>query len=317
MISIAGRSRHTLLISCPKQGQYYVKANTTCRHSWDLQAVKYPSSVSGEVKVDADVYAYSSLHGSADFIGIHKEAGLAVLAPQIKASFTGMAHDNVCDNPEFHFGLKANVAVGMDLYLYEGSDAIDSSKVHLWQPLIPVFESCYGFRTQEAASVPPPNVESPDGSCGGTNGYLCPGSRYGDCCSKDGRCGATPLECGGGCQSIYGYCPSPTCYPLNPPLYGDDKKAIGYADRAFDDWLETNDRRQLVRYDCFVDDGLKYDYAIKSRDGSVVTLTTEDKKGINTGFTKLIKDCNAGGWINYPHLALRFVHSRSERLVTC
>lgn len=54
-----------------------------------------------------------------------------------------------------------------------------------------------------------PSKISPDGSCGNiqnNNGYICPGSGFGDCCSAYGWCGAGSGNCGGGCQSAFGTC---------------------------------------------------------------------------------------------------------------
>ena len=41
--------------------------------------------------------------------------------------------------------------------------------------------------------VPKAATVSPDGSCGGTNGYICPS---GNCCSQYGWCGTTSAYCG-------------------------------------------------------------------------------------------------------------------------
>lgn len=50
------------------------------------------------------------------------------------------------------------------------------------------------------------NKVSPDGSCGGPNGYVCAGSGFGDCCSAYGYCGSTSDHCGAGCQGEFGTC---------------------------------------------------------------------------------------------------------------
>ncbi|KAF1839655.1 hypothetical protein BDW02DRAFT_475743, partial [Decorospora gaudefroyi] len=49
---------------------------------------------------------------------------------------------------------------------------------------------------------------TPDGSCGGSEGYTC-GVLRGYCCGKDNKCGGTPLECGTGCQPKFGKCDAP------------------------------------------------------------------------------------------------------------
>ncbi|KAF2433731.1 hypothetical protein EJ08DRAFT_694216 [Tothia fuscella] len=63
-----------------------------------------------------------------------------------------------------------------------------------------------------SSSTPPsPSPSSrvtPDGTCGGLNGYTCTGSQGGiqPCCSASGFCGIGPLYCGVGCQSLFGIC---------------------------------------------------------------------------------------------------------------
>ncbi|KAF2742347.1 carbohydrate-binding module family 18 protein [Sporormia fimetaria CBS 119925] len=49
---------------------------------------------------------------------------------------------------------------------------------------------------------------SPDGTCGGTKGYTCSGSGFGDCCSSSGFCGRETAHCSAGCQTAFGTCSS-------------------------------------------------------------------------------------------------------------
>jgi len=56
---------------------------------------------------------------------------------------------------------------------------------------------------------------SPDGSCGGVNGYTCFYGAFGNCCSSSGWCGSTTAYCGGGCQTTFGVCSSP---PAGQPI---------------------------------------------------------------------------------------------------
>jgi hypothetical protein len=63
-----------------------------------------------------------------------------------------------------------------------------------------------------AASSPAPSpipagTVSPDGSCGGANGYTCVGDGVSVCCSKWGWCGLGPAYCApGNCQAAFGIC---------------------------------------------------------------------------------------------------------------
>ncbi|OHW92115.1 chitin recognition protein [Colletotrichum incanum] len=47
---------------------------------------------------------------------------------------------------------------------------------------------------------------STNGQCGGTGGFNCLGSNFGDCCSPYNYCGNTPDHCDTGCQSNFGRC---------------------------------------------------------------------------------------------------------------
>ncbi|UNI21543.1 hypothetical protein JDV02_007523 [Purpureocillium takamizusanense] len=60
---------------------------------------------------------------------------------------------------------------------------------------------------------------SKDQSCGGTNGYTCKGSAYGNCCSAYGWCGSSPAYCGTGCNPKYGTC-DPTSDTLTNTTVG-------------------------------------------------------------------------------------------------
>jgi peptidoglycan/xylan/chitin deacetylase (PgdA/CDA1 family) len=53
-----------------------------------------------------------------------------------------------------------------------------------------------------------PTEVSLDGTCGGSSGYTCQGSSFGDCCSQYGWCGSTTNYCDTGCQSEFGTCGS-------------------------------------------------------------------------------------------------------------
>ncbi|KAL0938384.1 agglutinin Isolectin 1 [Colletotrichum truncatum] len=73
-----------------------------------------------------------------------------------------------------------------------------------------------GGTAATSAAPNPPSTSgkaSPDGSCGGTNGYKCP---TGQCCSRRGWCGTTSDFCGFGCQSAFSAatctaCPGEKC----------------------------------------------------------------------------------------------------------
>ncbi|TLS31129.1 hypothetical protein PpBr36_02195 [Pyricularia pennisetigena] len=61
--------------------------------------------------------------------------------------------------------------------------------------------------TTTSSATPSSTVKiSPDGSCGGADGYTCPGTQ---CCSKRGWCGSVgDAYCGVGCQPAFGTCQS-------------------------------------------------------------------------------------------------------------
>ncbi|KAJ8116161.1 hypothetical protein OPT61_g2355 [Boeremia exigua] len=69
--------------------------------------------------------------------------------------------------------------------------------------------------SSSTTSSPAPATSSPltpdvkvstDGSCGGTGGFTCSGSPWGNCCSEYGWCGSTGIYCDAGCNSAFGDC---------------------------------------------------------------------------------------------------------------
>jgi len=86
-------------------------------------------------------------------------------------------------------------------------------------------------------TTPPPSsgTISPDSTCGGSNGYICPS---GQCCSQYGWCDSGSEYCGDGCQIAYGSCTGTSAPPppsggsgSNPPpntLTGECGPSSGY-----------------------------------------------------------------------------------------
>ncbi|KAF2814977.1 glycoside hydrolase/deacetylase [Mytilinidion resinicola] len=68
------------------------------------------------------------------------------------------------------------------------------------------------------SSPPTPSTIDPvkvsiDGTCGGTNGFTCEESTYGNCCSPSGWCGSSPDYCSTGCQPAFGLCGTVSAAP--------------------------------------------------------------------------------------------------------
>ncbi|KAF7507852.1 hypothetical protein GJ744_010016 [Endocarpon pusillum] len=73
-------------------------------------------------------------------------------------------------------------------------------------------QSSFGNCTATAGSTSSAGSTIPsistDGSCGGSTGFICLGSTFGDCCSEKGYCGGNSSYCSAGCQSDFGHCGS-------------------------------------------------------------------------------------------------------------
>ncbi|KPM43681.1 hypothetical protein AK830_g2910 [Neonectria ditissima] len=69
-------------------------------------------------------------------------------------------------------------------------------------------------------------VISPNQQCGGTTGYTCIGSGFGNCCSFYGYCGSSDGYCGTGCDTDFGEC--------NPTSEGVSDTTNGLCGSAFD-----------------------------------------------------------------------------------
>ena len=70
-----------------------------------------------------------------------------------------------------------------------------------------------------SSALPSPSgIISPDATCGGTTGYICTGSTFGNCCSQSGYCGSTSDYCGTGCQPSAGQCSPVSSLSISPSV---------------------------------------------------------------------------------------------------
>ncbi|KAF5664347.1 keratin-associated 5-4 [Fusarium heterosporum] len=88
-----------------------------------------------------------------------------------------------------------------------------------------------------APAAPGPGSVSPDGSCGGTNKFVCGGSTYGDCCSTLGWCGKTTAHCGSLCDSTFGTCGPPSNITVDGQCGANGKVCL---DSGFGDCCSTD-----------------------------------------------------------------------------
>ncbi|KAK1532870.1 uncharacterized protein CCOS01_04853 [Colletotrichum costaricense] len=82
--------------------------------------------------------------------------------------------------------------------------------------LLPAFVTSQSVTATTATLSPWQTGEvTPDGTCGGTTGFVC-SPVWGACCSKDGKCGRSAAFCGDGCQPAAGNCNAPAPAPAPP-----------------------------------------------------------------------------------------------------
>lgn len=63
-----------------------------------------------------------------------------------------------------------------------------------------------GYGNCGSSTPATPAKISTDGTCGGTKGFTCLNSAFGNCCSQHGYCGKTSAYCGTGCNAKFGTC---------------------------------------------------------------------------------------------------------------
>ncbi|KAK2736107.1 chitin binding protein [Colletotrichum kahawae] len=115
---------------------------------------------------------------------------------------------NYCGNTDAHCGTGCQSLFGSCQSSASGASSAASSAAG----------QATGTRTASASASTNTNPSS-DGSCGGTKGFNCLGTNYGDCCSPYGYCGNTTAHCDTGCQSGFGKC-SGTGSDVNVSLDG-------------------------------------------------------------------------------------------------
>ncbi|KAH9238683.1 carbohydrate esterase family 4 protein [Colletotrichum gloeosporioides 23] len=115
---------------------------------------------------------------------------------------------NYCGNTDAHCGTGCQSLFGSCQSSASGGSSAASSAAG----------QATGTRTASASASTNTNPSS-DGSCGGTQGFNCLGTNFGDCCSPYGYCGNTTAHCDTGCQSGFGKC-SGTGSDVNVSLDG-------------------------------------------------------------------------------------------------
>ncbi|KAF4411279.1 Chitin deacetylase [Colletotrichum fructicola] len=115
---------------------------------------------------------------------------------------------NYCGNTDAHCGTGCQSLFGSCQSSASGASSAASSAAG----------QASGTRTASASASTNTNPSS-DGSCGGTKGFNCLGTNFGDCCSPYGYCGNTTAHCDTGCQSGFGKC-SGTGSDVNVSLDG-------------------------------------------------------------------------------------------------
>ncbi|KAJ0372830.1 hypothetical protein COL26b_008951 [Colletotrichum chrysophilum] len=115
---------------------------------------------------------------------------------------------NYCGNTDAHCGTGCQSLFGSCQSSASGGSSAASSAAG----------QASGTRTASASASTNTNPSS-DGTCGGTQGFNCLGTNFGDCCSPYGYCGSTTAHCDTGCQSGFGKC-SGTGSDVNVSLDG-------------------------------------------------------------------------------------------------
>ncbi|EAT84189.1 hypothetical protein HBH56_040980 [Parastagonospora nodorum] len=79
---------------------------------------------------------------------------------------------------------------------YDWKNEPDNSTPTVPAPVVPAPVAPSPIASESAVlAAPKPIYISPNGTCGGSTGYKCEGSPFGDCCSRFGWCGSSPEHC--------------------------------------------------------------------------------------------------------------------------
>ncbi|KAJ6438972.1 Cell wall mannoprotein CIS3 [Purpureocillium lavendulum] len=230
---------------------------------WGMEDRNVIPTMTGEVRAEADIFAYTAFRAIASLFGYGWEVGVAAKAPELKGELTGTIGDNMCNNPAYHLGVHATLSAGVDLYGYSGRNPVDPQyKWRIWESHVTLVDKCYGYRSKEEASTRPDMV-SRDGTCGMNNngpGYTCNGSKYGGCCGYTGQCGNSAAHCYAGCQQLFGACRQ-TELKMSEYFGGTNPRGPvdwSYALRALKPrvwvskiWFRSGDRLDYIRLDLF------------------------------------------------------------------
>lgn len=116
--------------------------------------------------------------------------------------------------------------------------------------------NCTQSEPPEQEEPPSLDGDTPDGTCGGVDGYTC-SVIFGNCCNANGQCGSDPADCAvaTGCQLEFGCCdgncPGPNGGPGEAPAF-NHYGCFGYSDSwpAALDGASTTDTRYMSQQSC-------------------------------------------------------------------
>jgi len=116
--------------------------------------------------------------------------------------------------------------------------------------------NCTQSEPPEQPEPPELDGDTPDGTCGGVDGYTC-SVIFGNCCNASGQCGSDPADCtvATGCQPDFGCCdgncPGPNGGPGEAPAF-NHYGCYQYSDTlpAALDGASTTDSRYMSQQAC-------------------------------------------------------------------
>ena len=142
------------VVVCSLHGTF---ANTDFfRWSWDWQ--EQPTIANGSITVTTDIYMYINAQAGLTVMSYGFEGGLASLAPKFMAELRADASSNagVCGHPHATLGVSVKLDIGIEVYLYSGSDFQDTDQewpLFVWE--LNLFDRCWPLEYTEAANSGP------------------------------------------------------------------------------------------------------------------------------------------------------------------
>ncbi|KAF1815561.1 hypothetical protein P152DRAFT_455276 [Eremomyces bilateralis CBS 781.70] len=123
-----------------------LKGCESSSEGWQVEWIKTPPSATAHLSAGLEVSTYLKIAAGAYVFSTGYEAGIALKAPQFKATIdaTASPEGGACGNPDSRFGINTDIEVGAKMFAYIGKDHEHPAKeFNFFEKMVDLYDQCF------------------------------------------------------------------------------------------------------------------------------------------------------------------------------